>query len=295
MQNHCINVLKVYDWITEDASIRMSKPFDQKKIVTDEICGNINLHCGENGLLWQTKGDIKASGIVTIYHEMGGCEYLEVIVNNKPAYILSQGEERTMDFHQLTSLEVRCSGNESGFCFGKYCLSIHYQVRNSCFNPGDCQLICFLSDEHGNRTHSLVCQEMTEPTGRKNIRLVLPNGEVAILQKVKVLNKGFITVQMINDGKTCKLCILPFKVIKELTLCAPLGTFLECDITDFECTAFFTDNCNELVVEVNLCQLIKMGANINIEVEANLCLPRSKIARLSNCTCPPHNMRLIST
>lgn len=277
MQNnthsYCINVLKVFDWITKLTEIKIRKSLDHTKLVTDKICGNIELTCGENGLLWKGNGDINISGVVTIFHDMGVCERMEVIVNKKPAFFLSQGEERTVDFHLLKSLEVRCRGNENGFCIGKYCLIIRYQLNNISYNPEDFEINCFLSDENGNPTDILECQEITQSNGRHNVDVILPDGQIGIVQRVKVLIRGFVTVQIKNNGELCKLCTFPFKKIEELILCAPLGTFLKCEITDFECTAYFTEYCKEIVIEISFCQQVQVVENVTIEVEANLCLP----------------------
>ncbi|MFD1445121.1 DUF3992 domain-containing protein [Oceanobacillus profundus] len=141
-QQHCINVLKVYDWISKQTDINLCKSLACKELVTDKICGNINLPCEENTLIWKANGKLSVSGDVTVFHEMG-CQHIKVIVNKKNEYILSQGEERTISFKNLKSLEVRCNGNANGICFGKYYLTIHYKVNKTCFSPGDCQLKCF--------------------------------------------------------------------------------------------------------------------------------------------------------
>jgi len=286
---HCINVLKVFDWISKFTTIKLNKSFESQELVTDKICGIIDIPCGERELLWSVRGELSVSGSVTVCHEMG-CEHIEIIVNRNTVFILSQGEEQTLDFNDLRSLEVRCIGNEIGFCIGRYCLTIHYKVYNGCFSPGHCQLTCFLSDKYGNPTETLECQEIIQKTGRRNVEVNLPNNKIVILQKVKVLKKGFITVQVLNKGKVCKLCIIPFKVVEEFILCAPSGTFIECKITEFECTAFFTDDCKRLDIEISFCQQVQVMANVTIEVEANLCVPRTEIDIHPCIEHAPHNM-----
>ncbi|WP_077299567.1 DUF3992 domain-containing protein [Virgibacillus pantothenticus] len=274
-QKHCINVLKLFDWITKPVNIQLSESLERQVLVNDQICGNIDIPCGENALLWMVKGKLSVSGSVTVCHQMG-CEHMEVIVNGRTVFILTREEEQTMNFSNLRSIEVRCKGNENGLCIGKYCLTLHYNLNKSYFSLGDCQVTCFLSDEFGNPTDSLVCQEITQTIGRRNIEVTLPNGETVVLQKVKVLKKGFITVQIVNKGKVCNLCIIPFQVVEKLLLYAPLGTFIKCEVTDFECAACFTDDCKSLDIEISFCQQVQVMANVKMEVEANLCFPRSE-------------------
>ncbi|MGN8647354.1 DUF3992 domain-containing protein [Gracilibacillus sp. HCP3S3_G5_1] len=273
LQKHCLNVLKVYDWVSVPTDLMLSHSFEHKKRVKDEICGLIELHSGDNALLWEVTGNLSVSGEVTVFHEMGNTS-MEVFVNKQPVFTVQKGEVRTINVQRLSSLEVRCKGNGNDLCIGKYCLTICYPVKQSCFSPGDCKLICFLSDEKGKPVDSLECREITQTKGRPDVPVTLPNGEKALLQKVKVLKKGFITVQLKNKNKVCKICTIPFKVVEELILCAPLGTFLQCKVTDFECKAYFSNDCKKINIEIFFCQQIQMVANVNIEVETILCHPR---------------------
>lgn len=148
-------------------------------------------------------------------------------------------------------------------------------------------MICFLSDKCGIPTDSLLCQEIPQPKGRKAVELLLPDGKTALLQKVKIVKKGFITINVISKGKVlCKLCTLPFAVAEKFYLCAPSGTFIECEITDFECEAQFLDECKTILVSISFCQDVQAVANVKIAMDAHICSPRSDMGL---DVCPPHS------
>lgn len=285
-QKHCIQVLQVFDWINKPINIEIQKNLERKEFVKDEICGNIEIPCGSNTFIWKLKGELSVSGSVTICHETG-CENMEVIINGKTIFILGKEEERTIKVNDLKSVEIRCKGNKNENCMGKYCLTLLYKLNKSCFSPGgSCKLVCFLSDECGNPKDSLECLEITQSTCRPNIKITLPNGKDLILQKVKILKKGFITIETIDKGKKCKICTLPFQILEDLILCAPLGTFVKCEINDFKCTVYFTDDCKILNIKITFCQQVQMVAPVNVELSANLCVPRFDIYTPS-CTGRP--------
>ncbi|SES17915.1 hypothetical protein SAMN04487944_12212 [Gracilibacillus ureilyticus] len=103
--------------------------------------------------------------------------------------------------------------------------------------------------------------------------MVHQNGEKVTLQKVTVSKKGYITVQIWQKGKLCKIGTIPFQLVEELILCAPTGTHIECEVTDFMCSAEITKDC--INIEIRVCQQVKAVAEAIIEVEADLCQPRS--------------------
>uniref|UniRef100_UPI0036D3EBE3 hypothetical protein n=1 Tax=Oceanobacillus profundus TaxID=372463 RepID=UPI0036D3EBE3 len=92
---------------------------------------------------------------------------------------------------------------------------------------------------------------------------------------MQVLLKGFITIQVWDKGKLCKVYTIPFKVMEEFILCAPKGTFLNCKITNFDCLAYFTDDCKRINVAISFCQQVQMVSNVNIEIGAKLCHPHA--------------------
>ncbi|KAB8126284.1 hypothetical protein F9U64_20295 [Gracilibacillus oryzae] len=187
MEKHFINVTKLIDWITKPAELQITKQLNCPQYITDKVCGNIELLCGERALLWQANGDLTVSGTVTVSH-IFGCDYMEIIINGKAPIILSNGEEKTWNTTDLQTLEVRFNGVVSDICIGKYCLSLRYKLKSKDLPSKDCQVTCFLSDQFGNPEESVLCS-------------IIPSERETFLQKVSLQLKGFITICFMHDGK----------------------------------------------------------------------------------------------
>jgi hypothetical protein len=157
---------------------------------------------------------------------------------------------------------------------------------------------CFVTDEEGNPVDplapgSILCTEIAQPEGRATGTFTLPNGETVTLQKVKVLKKGFVVVRVTNpQGQQCTSQPIPFAVAEKFFLCAPPGTFLQCEITDFECDANLicrpgaspgTFQFQQLDISINMCQNIQMEALVKLEITADFCAPRPELPFV----CPP--------
>ncbi|RFA33408.1 hypothetical protein CAI16_14775 [Virgibacillus dokdonensis] len=284
-QKHCINALTLFDWINKPSNMLLSKYLGGQVCVNDQVCGHIDIPCGEAALLWMVRGRLDVSGWVTICHQ-AGCEYMEVIVNGGTVLILEKEEEQTLYFHDLKSIEVQCSGNKEENCIGRYCFTLCYKINKCSYMLEDYQLSCFLSDEFGNPTDNLECHEVLSPRGRENIQVMLPNGKMVMLQKIKVIKKGFITLQLVNKEEICNLGTVFFQCMDIFILCAPKGTFITCDITNFSCTANMTDDCERIDIEISFFQQIKVITEMSIEVEANLCLPRDEVDMRLYVGCP---------
>ncbi|WP_163538969.1 hypothetical protein [Gracilibacillus sp. YIM 98692] len=161
---------------------------------------------------------------------------------------------------------------------------------------------CFLTDETGNHidqlpSESIVCSEMTSFDGREDINVRLSTGETITLQKVSVLKKGFFVVRITNArGESCTSVPQPFTVAETFFLCAPAGTFIQCEITDFECNADITctlDNEGEQTfqqvdVSINICQSVQVKSIVTIEIPADMCQPRSDL--ITDNRCPQDNL-----
>ncbi|GGJ76894.1 hypothetical protein GGR02_002988 [Anoxybacillus voinovskiensis] len=160
-------------------------------------------------------------------------------------------------------------------------------------NPHDFTIRCFLSDEDGNRidpvvdNDALICQEIIQPNGRQPVTVTLPSGDEVTLQKVKVLVKGHVVVQILNaNGQVvCESNAIPFATAQTFILCAPEGTTLDCHISFFECDASLicTNNFSQLDVSITLCLEVQMEAEVKIEVEARFCKPREEILEATLC------------
>src|SRR4051812_44787793 len=124
--------MKIYDWIHNSINLRLCKSLECNERVTGQVCGVIDLPCGENALLWKVRGKLSILGSVKLFHE-AGCENMEVIINGKTLCTLSVGDVQIMEFRNLRSIEVLCRGNGEGFCNGKYCVDLHYELNKDRF------------------------------------------------------------------------------------------------------------------------------------------------------------------
>ncbi|GAC91936.1 hypothetical protein KN10_2372 [Anoxybacillus flavithermus NBRC 109594] len=160
-------------------------------------------------------------------------------------------------------------------------------------SAGDFSIRCFLTDDEGNRidrtvdNNALICQEILQPNGRQPVHVTLPSGDTVTLQKVKVLVKGHVVVQVVNANGhvVCESSPIPFATAQTFILCAPEGTTLDCHISFFECDASLicTDNFSQLDVSITLCVEVQMEADVKIEVEARFCQPREEILEATLC------------
>jgi hypothetical protein len=167
------------------------------------------------------------------------------------------------------------------------------------FLGGNVTVECFPTDELGTPIDPLapgaiLCQEIPQPEGRASGQFQLPDGSTVTLQKVKVLKKGFIVVRVSNpQGETCTSNPIPWAVSEKFFLCAPPGTFLQCEITDFECDANLICRpaptpgagfvFQQLDISINLCQNVQMEALVKLEITADFCQPRPDMPFV----CPP--------
>ncbi|OLO35869.1 hypothetical protein BTR23_16095 [Alkalihalophilus pseudofirmus] len=165
-------------------------------------------------------------------------------------------------------------------------------------NMGAMSIKCILTDSLGNPVDplehgSILCTEIPQTHGRHEVEITLPDGEVVTLQKVKVLKKGYFVVQVANAAGTLVYTSKPqhFAVAEKFFLCAPEGTHLQCEITDFECDAHLIcgeDEAGDPVfqqidVSINMCQNVQMEALVKLEITAGFCQPRQELP----FECPP--------
>ncbi|MCP3029901.1 hypothetical protein LF817_00960 [Halobacillus sp. A1] len=126
-------------------------------------------------------------------------------------------------------------------------------------------VICSLSD--------VSCNEVLQPGGRAEKVVFLADGTEVTLQVVNVLTTGTATLEL-EDGT---LASGEFSVCERYFLCAPPGTIIDCQITDFRCSLCETTSTNgETTYEVSvfLCQDVKVEASVNVNLEAPFCTPR---------------------
>ncbi|WP_228275669.1 BMQ_0737 family morphogenetic spore coat protein [Gracilibacillus oryzae] len=167
-------------------------------------------------------------------------------------------------------------------------------------NPELCDLLenggvvsCFLADENGIPLDpfdpsSNLCTEGILTQSRKDVDIVLPNGEIAALQNINIRKAGFIVVQVTNGIDTCVSEPIPFCKVENVLLCAPEGTDINCRITDFRCYAVV--HCQNgfyqsVEIFLDICQEIQSVTETVIEITGNFCSPREQLIR-NRCPLP---------
>ncbi|MFT9849461.1 BMQ_0737 family morphogenetic spore coat protein [Aneurinibacillus sp. REN35] len=162
-------------------------------------------------------------------------------------------------------------------------------------NPMSCllQASCFLSDENGRPLDplakgSIVCGEILQKDGRKEIPIVLPNGERITLQKVTIRKKGFVVVQITSATTMQRTQPIPFHIVETFLLCVPPKTNIHCEITSFECEVnFWCDthqNIQQFHIALTLCQSVEVEGKVTLMVEGIDCQPREEL--FSSCSSP---------
>jgi alpha-tubulin suppressor-like RCC1 family protein len=234
---------------------------------------------------------ITCSANIIQFNDPGQCG---AIVNYPPPLVSDQCPEGftfsctppSGSFFPVGTTTVTCT--VTNFCGGAAACSFNVSViANPCLVGGTVSIDCFLSDSQGNRLDplaegSVLCREIEQIGGRQNVTVTLPNRRMVILQKVKILKQGFVVVQVSGMNITMTTAPIPFQVEETFLLCAPTGTHLQCEITDFECEVRMTCDANQnfqqLDLFISMCQSVQMEADIKLEVEGILCVPRMEIS-----------------
>ncbi len=169
---------------------------------------------------------------------------------------------------------------------------MHPDICNVLNNNGF--VSCFLTDQQGNTIDpttpgAILCQEGLTP--REDVRVTLPSGDQITLQKINVIKQGYIVIEVENPTVNCLSEPILFQSIETLILCAPEGTELRCNVTDFHCQA--TANCRDniftsLDIFLEICQDIKVVTNTVVEMNASFCAPRERIKPI-RCHDPSPN------
>jgi hypothetical protein len=110
------------------------KPFKFEKIMTDEICGNIEQTCnGEFVEYWKYIGVSNLpSGSVTVVNTSDCLMTVRADtdgdgVSDTTLFTITQrGQTKSVTLESVANLEISCTGGEVLNCNGKFCISIHY-------------------------------------------------------------------------------------------------------------------------------------------------------------------------
>ena len=83
-----------------------------------------------------------------------------------------------------------------------------------------------------------------------------------------------------------------FFEIETFLLCAPEGTIVECEITDFRCkvhvipTVNKSSKCIDIIISIDMCQSVQTVSEVKLEIEANECKPRTELEDITLCPEP---------
>lgn len=300
---HCIRTKKVFDWVNRIVQIKekevISFPSKMDKF-KDCICCDFKIKCNSNTrtLLWKGYGIDHVTATIKIKLTSScGCK-LDIFVNGEKIDSICEGQSFCGTIGMVKYIEIQCTGKQHSdtCCCGELELNIHYTHEEESCNVDIKDAICFLSDENGNPldpydSESIKCEEQTEDYPREDVKITLRNGKKVTLQKITVLKSGFITVKFLNSiNKVCMVCTFPFMEYETFHLCAPEGTELNCEITDFECKVKILpqlkdSNCVKIQIFIQICQSIQVIGNVKVEIMGIFCNPREEIEDIT--TCPP--------
>jgi hypothetical protein len=296
-EKHCINVLKVFDWVTRLVNIRLKEMIEVKPLIqSNVICCPFSAPCdGTRTTVWTGMGLKNITGSITIRYCSGCDKTMDIFVNGKKLASLQIGQTFSATVDQLALIEVQCNGQpETCFCDGELKIKLHFDLRDD--NEIDMKNVkCFLSDSEGNpldplKPETIECKEISDPNNRRNVTITLPNGKMVILQAVDVLKTGFVTVQFFNKkGEIIKVCTFPFSEVERFFLCAPEGTTVDCEITDFQCKVHAiplfnkSAECIDIVIFIDICQSVQTVSEVKLEIEGEVCNPRSELEGLTVC------------
>lgn len=166
-----------------------------------------------------------------------------------------------------------------------------FECANNGFSPPDD--LCTFLEEHPNyftecEIVSASCQEIIQPGGRQQVTVTLQSGDSITLEKVKILVNGSVRVFIReNDTLLCRSGEIPFTAVQTFFLCAPENTEVRCRITYSECDSDLTCTASiqQLNVSVLLCLDVQTEADVNLELEATICMPRKELP-IDNIVCP---------
>ncbi len=98
------------------------------------------------------------------------------------------------------------------------------------------------------------------------------------MQRVKVLIQGFVVVVANGAKGTCTSAPIPFQKIETFYLSAPEGTYLDCEVTDFECefSLVCEPNLEQLDLFLSFCLSVETIADVKIELDTTSCYPRKE-------------------
>lgn len=136
-----------------------------------------------------------------------------------------------------------------------------------------CEAVCRVIESE------IYTKEVTDPHNRMQVEVCMPNGEEVTLEKVKILIKVSVDVDLYDEAGNhiCTSCE-PFEFTKVETfyLCAPEGTEVCAFVTAGQCDAelIFDGSYMQLDLSFSFCLDVHVLADVLLEIEAAYCKPR---------------------
>ncbi|WP_404430485.1 S-Ena type endospore appendage [Sutcliffiella horikoshii] len=267
---HCFNTEKIYDWFTSklEDEVHYYLPF-RRTVLTDEFCGNF-LITAENpiAVVYSNKMKINVTGTLSVYTSNANTGTYEVQVN-RASQPQRNGIQFTQTFSSLNEVRLLLT-DPSVTVKGRYCITLHYLLGPPA--PICEEVSCYLVDDQERRAgiDSIACEEIGE---REELEITLPSGEVTTTYRVTLLKSGCLRIKV--RGRECTL---PINIKEQVLLCAPPGTIVSCEITDFSCypqKVIRYSNCWRFDIRVEICQQIQASFPVSIRVPSRLCNPRT--------------------
>ncbi|WJE15696.1 hypothetical protein QRD89_18550 [Halobacillus sp. ACCC02827] len=139
-------------------------------------------------------------------------------------------------------------------------------------------ITCFLTDADGVPVDTDAPLDLCEAVRRVTIPVTLPNGVVADLQQVTLRKSGFVVLEVTDGETTCLSEPISFCSVENIILCAPDGTDIVCEVTDFSCSPCVSCNTEGFVQSIDIffriCQNVQVVADVTVELTTRLCQPR---------------------
>jgi hypothetical protein len=165
-------------------------------------------------------------------------------------------------------------------------------------SPGENELCSFLQTVPGYTTvarvldESLYTSEVTNPLDRACVEVTLPSGKEVVLEKVKILARGLLEVDILDANENIILTSNPieFATIQTFYLSAPNDTVVSAFISSgqWDAEVVCDSAFSQLDISLTFCLDVHVSADVRLEVEASYVKPRLEFP-ISDLICRNQN------
>lgn len=165
-------------------------------------------------------------------------------------------------------------------------------------SPGENELCSFLQTVPGYTTvarvldESLYTSEVTNPLDRVSVEVTLPSGKEVVLEKVKILARGLLEVDILDANENIILTSNPieFATIQTFYLSAPDDTVVSAFISSgqWDAEVVCDSAFSQLDISLTFCLDVHVSADVRLEVEASYVKPRLEFP-ISDLICRNQN------